>query len=74
MINEGDMFSVRDELAIGLQVDGQIRRGIPTFVLGYDGKQVGAAHGSCCYIILIEVFDEKKGHRTKFVELRERYG
>lgn len=46
---------------------------MPVFVLEYDGKQVGAAHGSYCYVILIEVFDENKGHCTKFIELWEKY-
>jgi hypothetical protein len=46
---------------------------VPTFVLEYDGKQIGAAHGSNCFIMLIEVFDENKGHGTKFIELWERY-
>ncbi len=45
------------------------QRDIPAFVLKYDGKQVGAVH-----IILIEVFDENKGQRTKFIELWEKYG
>ena len=47
--------------------------GIPTFVLEYEGKQIGAAHGSLCFIILIQVFDEDKGHGTKFIELWEKY-
>ncbi|MCJ7430177.1 hypothetical protein MUO83_03025 [Candidatus Bathyarchaeota archaeon] len=45
----------------------------PVFVLQYDGKQIGAAHGSQCSIVLIEVFIEDKGHGTKFIELWETY-
>jgi len=46
---------------------------IPTFVLEYEGKQMGAAHGSLCFIILIQVFDENRGQGTKFIELWEKY-
>jgi len=45
----------------------------PVFVLEYNGKQIGAAHGSQRSILLIEVFIENKGHGTKFIELWERY-
>jgi len=34
---------------------------IPTFVLEYEGRQIGAAHGIDCYIILIQSFDKDKG-------------
>ncbi len=46
---------------------------IPTFILEHEGRQVGVAHGSNCYIMMIQSFDENKGHGTKFIELWEKY-
>jgi GNAT superfamily N-acetyltransferase len=46
---------------------------IPTFVLEYENKQVGAAHGSLCYIVVIQTFEQGKGYGTKFIELWEKY-
>lgn len=46
---------------------------IPALVLEYKGKQVVAAHGSLCYIIVIQSFDQNRKHGTKFIELWEKY-
>jgi hypothetical protein len=46
---------------------------ILTYFLEYEGKQVDAAYGTDCCIVLIQSFNENKGHGTKFIELWERY-